>query len=255
MLKFDYVDNPSNKEIIGLPIVSLDIINYQAPSKYHRSNYALIDTGSDITLVSYSIISKIQAQLVKKSQVNNRADPIKTIDKDLDTTAYFLKLGFDSIKPTKIKVYAVKDEKLAALNCEVLIGRDVLKKYVVTFDGLQSKCIIHLPGFIDSYLRLNPTEQKQFQIEASKIKLPQERENIMEITTSWKEEGRVEGRAEGRVEGQRALAIKLLTCKLGNLSPELLARLNGLSLDRVEALAEELLDFTSVGDLEVWLAR
>ncbi|WP_232432355.1 DUF4351 domain-containing protein [Chamaesiphon minutus] len=108
-----------------------------------------------------------------------------------------------------------------------------------------------LSGFIDSYLRLNSAEQEQFRVEVDKIKLPQERENIMEITTSWKEEGRI----EGRVEGQRALAIKLLTRKLGNLSPELLSRLNGLSLDRVEALAEELLDFTSVGDLEVWLAR
>jgi Domain of unknown function (DUF4351) len=108
-----------------------------------------------------------------------------------------------------------------------------------------------ISGFIDSYLRLNSAEQEQFRVEVDKIKLPQERENIMEITTSWKEEGRI----EGRVEGQRALAIKLLTRKLGNLSPELLSRLNGLSLDRVEALAEELLDFTSVGDLEVWLAR
>jgi Domain of unknown function (DUF4351) len=69
----------------------------------------------------------------------------------------------------------------------------------------------------------------------------------MEITTSWKE--------EGRVEGERALAVKLLTRKLGNLSPELLARLNSLNIERVEALAEELLDFTSVGDLESWLAR
>ena len=107
-----------------------------------------------------------------------------------------------------------------------------------------------LSGFIDSYLRLNSVEKEQFQVEVDKIKLPQERENVMEITTSWKEEGRV----EGRESATRALAIKLLTKKVGNLSPELLARVSSLNLDRLEALAEDLLDFKHVGDLERWMA-
>jgi Domain of unknown function (DUF4351) len=68
----------------------------------------------------------------------------------------------------------------------------------------------------------------------------------MEITTSWKE--------EGIVEGERSLTIKLLTKKVGNLSPELLARVSSLNLERVEALAEDLLDFKHVGDLERWMA-
>jgi Domain of unknown function (DUF4351) len=107
-----------------------------------------------------------------------------------------------------------------------------------------------ISGFIDNYLRLNPIEEQQFQVEVDRIKLPQERENVMELTTSWMEKGIV----QGRESGERSLTIKLLTRKLGNLSPELLARVNGLSIDRVEALAEDLLDFTSVGDLERWLA-
>ena len=48
--------------------------------------------------------------------------------------------------------------------------------------------------------------------------------------------------------------IKQLTRKLGNLSPELLARVSSLNLERVEVLAEDLLDFKQVGDLERWLA-
>jgi Domain of unknown function (DUF4351) len=106
-----------------------------------------------------------------------------------------------------------------------------------------------LSGFIDNYLRLNPVETEQFQVEVDKIKLPQERENVMEITTSWKEEGRV----EGRESGERGLVIKLLTKKVGNLSPEILARVSSLNIERLEALAEDLLDFKHVGDLERWL--
>jgi Domain of unknown function (DUF4351) len=68
----------------------------------------------------------------------------------------------------------------------------------------------------------------------------------MEITTSWME--------EGVLKGARGLTIRLLTRKVGNLSPELLAKVSSLNLERVEALAEDLLDFTSVGDLEGWMA-
>jgi hypothetical protein len=107
-----------------------------------------------------------------------------------------------------------------------------------------------LSGFIDNYLQLNPVEKQQFQVEVDKIKLPTEREDVMELTTSWKEEGIV----QGRESATRIIVSKQLTRKLGNLSPELLSRVNGLSIDRVEALAEDLLDFTSVGDLERWLA-
>ncbi|NJR31687.1 MAG: DUF4351 domain-containing protein [Chamaesiphon sp. CSU_1_12] len=102
-----------------------------------------------------------------------------------------------------------------------------------------------LSGFIDSYLRLNSIEEQQFQVEVDTIKLSKEREKIMEITTSWME--------EGIVKGERALTIRLLTKKVGNLSPELLARVSGLSVERVEGLAEALLEFKHVGDLERWL--
>jgi Domain of unknown function (DUF4351) len=107
-----------------------------------------------------------------------------------------------------------------------------------------------LSSFIDNYLRLNPGEKQQFQVEVDKIKLPKEREEVMEITTSWKEEGKV----EGQELATRTLVIKQLTRKLGNLSPELLARLSSLNLERVETLAEDLLDFKQVGDLERWMA-
>ena len=68
----------------------------------------------------------------------------------------------------------------------------------------------------------------------------------MEITTSWME--------KGMLEGSRSLVVKLLTKKVGNLSPEILAWVSSLNLERVEALAFDLLDFKHVGDLEKWMA-
>jgi predicted transposase YdaD len=62
-----------------------------------------------------------------------------------------------------------------------------------------------------------------------------------------------EGAVRGRSEEGRALVLRQLTRKLGNINPEIQARVNSLAIDRVEALAEDLLDFTQMSDLVNWL--
>jgi predicted transposase/invertase (TIGR01784 family) len=52
-------------------------------------------------------------------------------------------------------------------------------------------------------------------------------------------------------EGQR-LVLKQLTRKLGNINSEIRSRVNSLTIDRLESLGEDLLDFTSIADLEAW---
>jgi predicted transposase/invertase (TIGR01784 family) len=72
------------------------------------------------------------------------------------------------------------------------------------------------------------------------------------------QEAKAEGQAEEREIGlqrERALVIKLLNRKLGDLSPQFQAQVSALSIDRVESLGEALLDFSSMTDLEVWLSQ
>jgi predicted transposase/invertase (TIGR01784 family) len=72
-------------------------------------------------------------------------------------------------------------------------------------------------------------------------------------------EGRVEGEARGlergRMEEGRGLVLRLLTRKLGNITPEMQLLVNGLPIDQVESLGEALLDFTQMDDLLSWLDR
>jgi predicted transposase YdaD len=63
-----------------------------------------------------------------------------------------------------------------------------------------------------------------------------------------------EGEVKGRVGEARGLVIRQLTRKLGNVSPMLLAKIEALPLERVESLGEDLLDFSSIANLEQWLA-
>jgi hypothetical protein len=100
----------------------------------------------------------------------------------------------------------------------------------------------------------------QVVLEAKQDRDRQETELLMSLRTSPQylehmERATQKGVAVGRREGERELVLKQLTRKLGMLSPELIAQINQLSLDRLEALGEALLDFQKLEDLQQWLGR
>jgi len=59
-----------------------------------------------------------------------------------------------------------------------------------------------------------------------------------------------QGRQEGRQEGELNLTLRLLSRRFGALAPEVLAAVRGLSVEQLEGLAEVLLDFRDVADLQ-----
>jgi flagellar biosynthesis/type III secretory pathway protein FliH len=128
-----------------------------------------------------------------------------------------------------------------------------------------------ISGFVDTYLRLTPPEEATFETELAELS-PPEKEGVMELTTSWMErgiekgllqgllQGREEGREEGReagllqgLEREQALALRLLRRKLGTVSPEAEAAVRTLTHERLEELADALLDFATPDDLTRWL--
>lgn len=107
-----------------------------------------------------------------------------------------------------------------------------------------------ISGFVDTYLRLSAEEEQFFRAEIDRIE-PVEREGVMQIVTSWMEEGLQQGRQEEAV----ALIMRQLPRRIGTVAPELQERIRQLSLAQLEDLAETLLDFSDVGDLVIWLQR
>src|SRR5437867_3247420 len=69
-----------------------------------------------------------------------------------------------------------------------------------------------ISGFVDSYLRLNDEEREAFGREVS-VLTRDEQETVMQLTTSWKEEGIVEGLRRGKKE----LVIRLLRRRFGDV--------------------------------------
>nr|WP_245894375.1 DUF2887 domain-containing protein [Chamaesiphon polymorphus] len=60
---------------------------------------------------------------------------------------------------------------------------------------------------------------------------------------------------DAKADGEQILVLKQLTRKLGNISPEVRARVTSLTIEQLESLGEDLLDFTSIDNLEQWLSQ
>ena len=115
-----------------------------------------------------------------------------------------------------------------------------------------------ISGFIDTYLRLEKQEEEVFQTELDRIE-PSEKEVVMEVVTSWMEagieQGIERGIEQGIERGERSLITRQLNRRFGSLTQGIQAQVEALPLKQLESLGEALLDFTSLADLENWLAQ
>lgn len=85
-----------------------------------------------------------------------------------------------------------------------------------------------ISGFVDTYLRLDTTEEQVFQAAIDTMGLT-EREEIMEIVTSWEQKAAQKTREE--------IALNLL--QRGMIVPEI-AQITGLSVEQVQQLQAQL---------------
>ena len=75
----------------------------------------------------------------------------------------------------------------------------------------------------------------------------------MQLTTSWEERGIAKGRKEGLLEGRVSTILRLLNRKLGALDSAITDKISALNSEQLDSLTEELLDFQSFDDLELFL--
>jgi predicted transposase/invertase (TIGR01784 family) len=84
--------------------------------------------------------------------------------------------------------------------------------------------------FVDTYLQLDRDEEKTFQAEVDKMDTAQ-KEEVMQVTTSWERKGKI----EGKIEERQAIALNMLK---DNLPLEQISRWTGLSIAEVQKLQE-----------------
>jgi flagellar biosynthesis/type III secretory pathway protein FliH len=77
---------------------------------------------------------------------------------------------------------------------------------------------------------------------------------VQDWLAEGRQEGLQEGEALGEARGEAKVTLRLLNRRCGLLSDTTTAEIQALPVDRLEALADALLDFTGPADLAAWLA-
>jgi hypothetical protein len=114
--------------ISPIPIITTFFNNLSNPSIVTTSDCGILDTGSDLTIVSYSVISQLQATAIDRQQ----SISFRGLGRSSQGIAYRIGMSFDRIEFFRAKVIAVPDD---VLNGEVIIGRNILNRYAINFDG------------------------------------------------------------------------------------------------------------------------
>jgi hypothetical protein len=114
--------------ISPIPIITTYFSNLINPSIITTCNCGILDTGSDLTIVSYTVISRLQATAIDRQQ----SISFRGLGRSSQGIAYRVGMSFDEVSFFRTKVIAVPDD---ILNDEVIIGRNILNRYEITFDG------------------------------------------------------------------------------------------------------------------------
>jgi Domain of unknown function (DUF4351) len=110
-----------------------------------------------------------------------------------------------------------------------------------------------LSWFVDSYLALNQAEEVEFLEKVDKIKPKQEKEQVMQMVTSWMEQGIEQGIEQGEERTTLKMVQRVLFRRIGVIEPEVDQQLRSLSVSKLESLFDAALDFNELPELINWL--
>ena len=80
------------------------------------------------------------------------------------------------------------------------------------------------------------------------------RKGSKRVSRRAKPKARQEGEAKGRQDGEAAITVRLLNRRCGPLSETTTAQIQALPVEKLEAMADALLDFQGPADLAAGLA-
>ncbi|QLE58259.1 DUF4351 domain-containing protein [Nostoc sp. TCL26-01] len=195
-----------------LPIFPIVIFSYDKPKRPANSQYTVNFPNRKILEFNYVAI---QLNNLNWRNFLNQPNPI--------AAALMAKMDFKSEERVRVK--------LECLRMLVTLQLNPAKMELIS-------------GFIDTYLKLNATEEQALDTELKQANLIEE-EGIMEIVTSWME--------KGIAQGEQKIIKRQLQRRFNNIDPSLEQRIDSLSVEQLENLADAIFDFQYLEDLINWL--
>ncbi|BAT53741.1 hypothetical protein NOS3756_27030 [Nostoc sp. NIES-3756] len=191
-----------------LPIFPIVIFSYDEPKRPEKSQYTVNFPNRKILEFNYITI---QLNNLNWRNFLNQPNPV--------AAALMAKMNFKPEERVRVK--------LECLRMLVTLQLNPAKMELIS-------------GFIDTYLRLNATEEQALDTELKQANLVEE-EAIMEIVTSWME------------KGEQKIVKRQVKRRFNNIDSTLENRIDSLSVEQIENLADAIFDFQSLEDLINWL--
>jgi Domain of unknown function (DUF4351)/Putative transposase, YhgA-like len=201
-------------EKYDLPIYPVVVFSYAQPQKTADSSYQVFFPDFKVLEFNYRIV---QLNQLNWRDFLNRRNPI--------ASALMAKMQIASEDRPKVKA--------ECLRLLITLKLDPAKMQLIS-------------GFIDTYLNLNESEEQAFRDEIGTIEL-EDKEEVMQIVTSWMR--------TGIQQGQASMVIRQLRHKFGEIDPDVEAQIQKLASPQLEDLSEALLDFEQLEDLTTWFSN
>jgi Domain of unknown function (DUF4351)/Putative transposase, YhgA-like len=217
----------------ALPVYPIVIFSRRSPQAIGDRSYSVSFPGWEVLQFNYRVI-----------RLNHLRWQDFVAQKNPVASAFMAKMKVDR-----------RDRPLAKLACLRMLAQ-------MKINPAQ---LLLLSGFIDTYLDLEQAEEQTLQTELDKIGLG-EKENVMQIVTSWMREGLAQGLEQGLEQGrsqeqeesrrrEARLLLKVLRGKFESVSTEAATAIESLSLEQLDDLADRVAEFTVAADLQAWLVK
>jgi hypothetical protein len=121
-----YVYQSVGEEIPAIPILTVQVFQARNLRSLRFDCPSIIDTGSDCTLLPLSVLMKAKGQPIQGMR------RIPVCGMAVMGIPVMVGLVFGSYELSKVCVYGVSDEEIGDWG---LIGRDILNRFKVEFDG------------------------------------------------------------------------------------------------------------------------
>jgi Domain of unknown function (DUF4351) len=213
-------------EKFDLPVYPIVVFSYDQPYRAEPDIFAMDFPDGDMLRFHYRVV---QLNRLPWRRFMKQANPVA------------------SALMAKMKI-APRDRHRVKLECLRLLA-------TLKLDPARMRLI---SGFVDSYLRLTREEERRFEraIVSSGL-APAEKEQIMEVITSWMQAGIERGIEQGIAQGiergeqreAQSVILRLGTRRFGSPTGEVETALQAANQERLELLVDRLLEAESWEEL------